>query len=521
VLFTEPTFLFLFLPLLLALYFAPAAARLAAGRARPAAGRTSAVAGRASSAPAIHGQYANWLLLVASVIFYAKGGGTFTWLMLASIAFNYWMAIAVAMRGSRAWLAFAVATNLIVLGIFKYANFFADNVNTLLLALPAQPLVVPRVLLPIGISFFTFHAISYVVDVYRRDATAQKSPVHAALYLLLFPQLIAGPIIRYRDIADQLARRTVTIDDLAYGIRRFVIGLAKKVLIANVVAGPADRIFAMPFAQLSIGHAWLGLVCYTLQIYFDFSGYSDMAIGLGRMFGFRFPENFRWPYIAASVQDFWRRWHISLSTWFRDYLYVPLGGNRVPPARTYRNLVTIFFLCGLWHGASWNFVLWGLWHGVFLVIERVSTRRTARGADGLLMPGGRPSTSRAAAVGGHMYTLGVVMIGWVFFRAETLTNAVGFLTAMAGLSPAAPTPFTVQWYLTPELWLALVTGAIGSTPWVPALAARVQAGVEDGRPTTRARRVSALGTVSLMVLLVASILQMAARTYNPFIYFRF
>ncbi|PYR03509.1 MAG: MBOAT family protein, partial [Acidobacteria bacterium] len=247
--------------------------------------------------------------------------------MLASIAFNYWMAIAVAMRGSRAWLAFAVATNLIVLGIFKYANFFADNVNTLLLALHAQPLVVPRLLLPIGISFFTFHAISYVVDVYRRDATAQKSPVHAALYLLLFPQLIAGPIIRYRDIADQLARRTVTINDLAYGIRRFVIGLAKKVLIANVVAGPADRIFAMPFAQLSIGHAWLGLVCYTLQIYFDFSGYSDMAIGLGRMFGFRFPENFRWPYIAASVQDFWRRWHISLSTWFRDYLYVPLGGN--------------------------------------------------------------------------------------------------------------------------------------------------------------------------------------------------
>jgi alginate O-acetyltransferase complex protein AlgI len=238
-LFTEPTFLFLFLPLLLLLYFAPLSRE--------------------------HGAYGNWLLLVASVIFYAKGGGPFTWLMLASIAFNYWMAIAVDRAREtgrdRAWLAFAIAVNLTVLGIFKYANFFADNVNTLLLALQVQPVVVPRVLLPIGISFFTFHAISYVVDVARRDATAQKSPVHAALYLLLFPQLVAGPIIRYRDIADQLAQRLVTLDDFAYGTQRFIVGLGKKVLIANVVAGPADKIFAMPFTQLSAGHAWLGIVC--------------------------------------------------------------------------------------------------------------------------------------------------------------------------------------------------------------------------------------------------------------------
>ena len=342
-LFTEPTFLFLFLPVLLALYFIT--------RSRE------------------HGAYGNWLLLVASVVFYATGGGSFTWLMLGSIAFNYWMAILVS-RNQR-WLPFAIAVNLTVLGVFKYANFFADNINALLRMAGGQPIAVPRVLLPIGISFFTFHAISYVVDVHRRDATAQKSPVHAALYLLLFPQLIAGPIIRYRDIADQLARRLVTVDDFGYGVRRFIIGLAKKVLVANVVAGPADRIFAMPVAELSAGHAWLGLTCYTLQIYFDFSGYSDMAIGLGRMFGFRFPENFRWPYIADSVQEFWRRWHISLSTWFRDYLYIPLGGNRVSPARRYVNLVTVFFLCGLWHGASWNFVIWGLWHGTFLVIERV------------------------------------------------------------------------------------------------------------------------------------------------------
>jgi len=485
-LFTEPTFLFLFLPVLLGLYFARGTRE--------------------------HAAYGNWLLLAASVIFYAKGGGAFTWLMLGSIAFNYWMAIAVdrahgtPAAGRR--LAFAVTVNLVVLGIFKYANFFADNVNALLQAAHVEPVAVPRVLLPIGISFFTFHAISYVIDVSRRDATAQKSPVHAALYLLLFPQLIAGPIIRYRDIADQLARRVVSIEDFAYGIRRFVIGLAKKVLIANVVAGPADKIFALPAPELSTAHAWLGLVCYTLQIYFDFSGYSDMAIGLGRMFGFRFPENFRWPYVATSVTAFWRRWHISLSTWFRDYLYIPLGGNRVSPARRYRNLVTVFFLCGLWHGASWNFVIWGLWHGSFLVVERVRFSRGDRNAGGAARSG-----VVAWPIWPHVYTLLVVMIGWVFFRAETLPGAVAFLESLAGMTNATPTPYTVAWYLTPELWLALAAGAIGSAPWVPALAARI----DDGR----SRSLPLVNTAVLMALLVLSVMSMAARTYNPFIYFRF
>jgi alginate O-acetyltransferase complex protein AlgI len=493
VLFTEPTFLFLFLPILLACYFI--------GGSRE------------------HASYGNWLLLVASVIFYAKGGGAFTWLMLISIAFNYWMAIAVdRAQGAAAAerrLAFAVAVNLVVLGVFKYANFFADNVNTLLLALSVKPVVVPRVLLPIGISFFTFHAISYVVDVYRRDATAQKSPVHAALYLLLFPQLIAGPIIRYRDLADQLARRIVTLDDFAYGVRRFIIGLSKKVLIANVVAGPADTIFSMPLAELSAAHAWLGIVCYTLQIYFDFSGYSDMAIGLGRMFGFRFPENFRWPYIASSVQAFWRRWHISLSTWFRDYLYIPLGGNRVSAARRYVNLVVVFFLCGLWHGASWNFVIWGLWHGMFLVGERVcSQSRNQLPNDPMTR---LPDTGVLSwPIWPHLYTMIVVMIGWVFFRAETLPGAIAFLKAMAGATAAAPTPYTVGWYLTPELWLALVAGAIGSTPWVPAVAERMAA-----RRPGPAWGASLLASTTLIALLVTSIMHMAARTYNPFIYFRF
>jgi alginate O-acetyltransferase complex protein AlgI len=398
VLFTEPSFLFLFLPVLLALYFLPTLKGSAYGK-RPHAG------------------YANVLLLAASVLFYARGGGAFTWLMLGSIAFNYVMAIAVARDRSRAWLAAAIAVNLGVLAVFKYANFFAENVNALLTAFHVGSFAVPHVLLPIGISFYTFHAISYVVDVYRGDATAQKSPVHAALYLLLFPQLIAGPIIRYREIADQLARRVVRIDDFAEGARRFIVGLGKKVLIANNVATAADGIFALAPSELTAAHAWLGIVCYTLQIYFDFSGYSDMAIGLGRMFGFRFPENFRWPYIADTVQDFWRRWHMSLSSWFRDYLYVPLGGNRASKRRMYFNLVLVFFLCGLWHGASWSFVVWGLYHGTFLVVERLGLAGVVR---------------RFPAPVRHAYLLVVVMIGWVFFRADTLQHAVAYLGAMAG-----------------------------------------------------------------------------------------
>jgi alginate O-acetyltransferase complex protein AlgI len=482
VLFTEPIFLFLFLPVLLGLYFAPLSRE--------------------------HGAYGNGVLLFASILFYVKGGGAFTWLMLGSITFNYWMAIAVDRgRGTpacRRRLVFAVVTNLIVLGVFKYLGFFAENVHALL---PRLPLELPKVVLPIGISFYTFHAISYVVDVYRRDATAQKSPVHAALYLLLFPQLIAGPIIRYRDLADQLARRVVTLDDFATGVRRFVQGLAKKLLIANQMAVPADAIFTMDPSRWSPGHAWLGIVCYTLQIYFDFSGYSDMAIGLGRMFGFRFPENFRHPYVAGTVQDFWRRWHISLSTWFRDYVYVPLGGNRVSPVRTYVNLVIVFFLCGLWHGASWNFVLWGLFHGTFLVIER-------GGVAGRI--------ERLWAPLRHAYLLLVVMVGWVFFRADTLTQAITFLRAMAGRPGALPTPYAPAYYLTPEVLLALAAGVIGSTPIVPALARwRERVAARNAGPSVIGWSLDAAETVALGAVLVASMMQVAARTYNPFIYFRF
>jgi alginate O-acetyltransferase complex protein AlgI len=489
VLFTEPTFLFLFLPVLLALYYAglPSVAR----------------------AQERHGQaWRNWLLLAASVLFYARGAGSFTGLVLTSIAFNYVAALAVnrwrATPAGRWILGGAVAVNLVVLLVFKYADFTIENVNVAMIALGTRPFVLPHLLLPIGISFFTFHAISYVVDVYRRDASAQKRPVEAALYLLVFPQLIAGPIVRYRQIATQLTERVTTAPDFAYGVQRFIVGLGKKMLIANTLAGPADRIFGMPAREITTAHAWLAVVCYTLQIYFDFSGYSDMAIGLGRMFGFQFPENFNYPYIAASVQDFWRRWHMSLSAWFRDFVYIPLGGNRTSTGRLYFNLVLVFFLCGLWHGASWTFVIWGLFHGLFLVIERVGlgTRLQAM-----------PRVLR------HGYLLLVVMIGWVFFRADTFSSAVVMLRAMASLGGNLPTPYTPAWYLTPQVLVALLAGAIGSTPIVPRLG-RWRDRIAAAAPL-QAAACEFAAIAALLVVLVGAIAQSAAGTYNPFIYFRF
>ena len=478
-LFTEPTFLFVFLPVLLALYFL-----LERGFA---------------------GRHRNLLLALASVVFYASGGGAFTWLVLGSIAFNYMAALGIdrarGTAGARRLLRLTVAVNLLSLATFKYAAFLTGNLNVALGAIGAVPVPVPAIVLPIGISFFTFHAISYVVDVYRRDAVAQKGPVEAALYLLLFPQLIAGPIVRYRDIATQLTARVASLDDFATGIRRFVIGLGKKMLVANIVAGPADRLFALPPGELTAAHAWLAAVCYTLQIYFDFSGYSDMAIGLAHLFGFRFKENFNYPYIAQSIQEFWRRWHISLSAWFRDYLYVPLGGNRVSPGRVYLNLVTVFFLCGLWHGASWTFVVWGLYHGAFLVLERL----------GLAAWLGRvPRPIR------HVYALLVVMVGWVFFRAESLESAAGVLRAMAGFGAGLPTPYTVGWYLTPEVALAMAAGVAGSMPIWPALGQRLS---PEGRRL--GPLASALTCAGLAAIFTGCAMLIAAHTYNPFIYFRF
>ena len=474
--FSSPVFLFLFLPVTLAVYF------VLPHRVRNV-----------------------WLLLV-SLVFYAWGEPKFTVIMLVSIAINYLFARAVdAWRGlprARAILAGAIVVNIGLLAVFKYANFFVDNLNVALAAWGVRTLDIPPIALPIGISFFTFHALSYVIDVHRRDAPVQPSVATMGLYIALFPQLVAGPIIRYRDVARQLNERMVTRAGFASGVERFVIGLGKKVLIANTLAGPADMIFSIPGAQLTSGVAWLGAVCYAFQIYFDFSGYSDMAIGLGRMLGFNFRENFNYPYVAQSLTEFWRRWHISLSNWFRDYLYIPLGGNRVAPWRVYVNLVIVFFLCGLWHGASWSFVVWGLFHGGFLVLERM-------GLAGWIARWPRPLR--------HGYTLLVVLVSWVFFRAATLPEAWAVLTAMAGLSPGSGQEHFLTLYLDPEKVLALVAGAIGCTPVLVAVK-RWHARM-SGQPIETP--VALAGVAGLTAVLLASVILLAAGTYNPFIYFRF
>jgi alginate O-acetyltransferase complex protein AlgI len=471
-LFSSPTFLFLFLPVALAL-----------GLALPRALRNSA-------------------LFLASLVFYAWGEPRVALVMLASIAVNWALALWVEARSGRAGLpvAVALAFNLGLLGFFKYWSFLWDNVEALGFARPE--FARGEIELPIGISFFTFQALSYVIDVRRGEGRAQRNPLDFGLYIALFPQLIAGPIVRYRDVAVQLVERTLSIAKFSSGVRRFAVGLAKKMLIANVCAETADKIFALDTATLDAGTAWLGALCYTAQIYFDFSGYSDMAIGLGRMLGFEFLENFDYPYIARSVTEFWRRWHISLSSWFRDYLYIPLGGNRHGPARTYFNLVAVFFLCGLWHGAAWNFVAWGLFHGFFLVAERV-----VRG----------PSRERSSWLTWPT-TFVVVVSGWVLFNASSLEHAQGFLRAMYGLGTGDGRAVHAGLYLDALLLTALAAAALGSTPWLRAVerwrAARTS---EDGL----SRALGLAGVVLPLLLLALSTAMLSAGTFNPFIYFRF
>jgi alginate O-acetyltransferase complex protein AlgI len=483
-LFTEPLFLFIFLPALLGLYFSsPRGAR-------------------------------NFLLLAASLVFYAWGERTYVAILLFSIVLNYLSGLAIGQapakgRRRRLLLVAALAGNLLLLIAFKYAGFLTANLNGLLGLLGLQGLPVPHLRLPIGISFFTFMGMSYLIDIYRRQLEAQRNLNTFALYITLFPHLIAGPIVRYSDIARELRERFVSRPEFAEGIRRFVIGFGKKMIIANAVAFPADSIFNAPVEQLTTPLAWLGVVCYTLQIYFDFSGYSDMAIGLARMFGFHFPENFNYPYIADSITNFWRRWHISLSTWFRDYLFFPLG-VRGPRWRIYLNLLIVFFLCGLWHGASWTFVVWGLFHGAFLVIERL-------GLSAWLQRRPRPLR--------HIYTLLVVMVAWVFFRADSLSHALLYLRTMAGFqATSAGQDYNVAMFLNNEVILALALGVLGSLPLLPLLREWQERIVREARGTVAVFLefgVRLFHMAMLVLVFVASAALSAAGTYNPFIYFRF
>ncbi len=354
----------------------------------------------------------NLVLLLASLLFYAWGEGGYVLIMLLSIALNFVVGRLLdrteGKQARTAVLAGGIGLNLALLGYFKYGNWLVEIVAGLVPGLKAPEILADPIHLPIGISFFSFQALSYIIDVYRHDTQSQRNPLHLGLYIASFPQLIAGPIVRYRQVAEQIRHRLHDFSTFASGVERFIFGLSKKVLIANPLSAMADLIFSQQYAHLPVEIAWLGIICYALQIYFDFSGYSDMAVGLGRMFSFQFPENFNYPYISRSIQEFWRRWHITLSTWFRDYLYIPLGGSRQGAVKTYRNLVVVFLLCGLWHGASWNFVVWGAMHGVFLALERRVLKRVLQSVPRLFC---------------HVYTLLVVLVAWVFFRVERLPDA--------------------------------------------------------------------------------------------------
>ncbi|MDP6977843.1 MAG: MBOAT family protein [Myxococcota bacterium] len=445
----------------------------------------------------------NVFLLLASLFFYAWGEFDHTIVLLASMLANYGFGMGVHLSrsptGRRTWLWLAVVFNLALLGGFKYANFILDNLNVLFAAGGAAPVELAPVHLPIGISFFTFQAMTYVIDVYRGDAPVEHNPLRVGLYIALFPQLIAGPIVRFRAVAIQMRERHASAEDLALGVRRFVVGLGKKVLIADSLAPTADAIFALSADGLSPGVAWLGVVCFGIQVYFDFSGYSDMAIGLGRMFGFHFPENFNAPYTARSLQEFWRRWHMSLSFWFRDYVYVPLVSGRQTAARGLMALFVVFFLCGLWHGANWNFVAWGVVHGAFVALERTPFGTFIHGA-------GRPIA--------RLYTLFVVFVAFVFFRAGDLGHAADYLMAMFGRAGASSAAHSLAFFLETSVVCWLIVGIAFSGSWMGGFRSSL-------RDSAGGLRFAAFRYAALAWVFFASAASLVAGTNTPFVYFRF
>jgi alginate O-acetyltransferase complex protein AlgI len=405
----------------------------------------------------------------------------------------------------------SIILNLSLLFAFKYSNFIVGNINLLFELVSLKPVLLNPVHLPIGISFFTFQAISYVIDVYRGETPAQKNPIKMALYIAMFPQLTAGPIIRYHDINEQISNRTISINDFAKGIERFLFGLGKKVLIADTLAISADKIFAIGGGDLTAGIAWLGILLYSIQIYFDFSGYSDMAIGLGRTFGFRFMENFNYPYISQSMQEFWRRWHISLTSWIRDYVFFPIILKRRNWGKwgaIYASMIT-FTLIGLWHGAKWNFVLWGIFHGLMTVTELIGFNK---------MLNKLWSPVRIA------YVNFVLALSWPLFRAETFSDAFDFISAMFGFAHGKGREFHAGLYLNNEIILAIIFGIIFSAPVYPVVKKHMIIFVADFKALKSGFGYAILNFMKIIVLtciLLASIMSLASGTYNPFIYFRF
>ncbi len=453
------------------------------------------------------GKAKNYWLLACSLLFYAWGEPSFVFVMIGSIVLNYVMALLIAgcrekKRRKKVLLTIDIICNLGLLFVFKYLNFVT---RTLRSWFPRLAPLIPAtsILLPIGISFFTFQALSYVIDVYR-GTPAQRNPAYLGLYISLFPQLIAGPIVRYGTIAEQIEHRKITLDSFSEGIIVFLRGFNKKILLANVLAEVADKAFGT--SDISVGMAWLGALCYMLQIYFDFGGYSDMAIGLGKMLGFQFEKNFDYPYISRTVTEFWRRWHISLGSWFRDYVYFPLGGSRVKSKMLLvRNLFVVWLLTGIWHGAEWTFILWGMLYGVLIVAEKLSgiPKRMAE-------PG-----NRGWKIIYRVFTLLVVLLGWVLFRAESIAQAGVYLRTMFGLNGAGMTDNL----LTVSLWnyrTVLLAGVLCSTPLFAWLKGRLA-----DRSEGMAAGTEAVSWILQLALFLVSVGALLMGAHNPFIYFNF
>lgn len=472
-LFSSLTFLFYFLPLLIVAYYVC-----------PKKGR-------------------NNLLLLSSLLFFAWGGVSYSLILIVSILVNFLFVkrIQKDVKSRKTWLVVGLIFNLGLIAGFKYLDFFIGNINGIAWLLDNNYESIPmlEIVMPLGISFFTFQQMSLLWDVYREPEGHKIKLLESALYISLFPQLIAGPIVRYNDIISQIKQRVETIELFGSGVRRFIIGLFKKIVFANTCGAIADSIMDVDLDLISTPIAWLGIVAYSLQIYFDFSGYSDMAIGLGRMFGFKILENFNLPYISKSIKEFWSRWHISLSTWFRDYVYIPLGGNRRGSKRMYFNLLIVFLLTGFWHGATWSFVLWGVFHGLFLLLEKAGFDKVLAKLPSFLSWG---------------YTIFVVMIGWVFFRIEELPSALNYIGKLLGFGTASNA--SVLSYLDPELLLVLVLALLFSI----GIFERLKTTLEKSR-INRFRVLPISVDIVLLGLFLYSVMYINSGSYNPFIYSRF
>ena len=438
----------------------------------------------------------NLWLLIASLVFYGWGEPKYIAVMAFSILFNYVMGRLIGK--SRPLLVLCIAGNLAILGFFKYTDFVIETVN----AVSGGGFSLLNIALPIGISFYTFQTMSYIIDVYWGKVRPQRDFIAFAAYVTLFPQLIAGPIVRYADVAEMLVGRKTNLEQIAEGVRRFIVGFGKKVLLANQVYVIWNEITLMPVSEISTAAAWLGAVAFTFQIYFDFSGYSDMAIGLGKIFGFDYLENFNYPYISRSITEFWRRWHMSLSSWFKEYVYIPLGGNRKGLARQILNIAVVWALTGLWHGASWNFVAWGMYFGVILILEKLWILKWLE---------------KCPAFVGHLYSLVLIVLGWVIFALTDFGQMREYLQVMFG-GGAAFIDSDFKYLAWSRIWV-LVACTIGSTPLVKLVCGRIAgglAGVRNGEVI-----LGMLETVVLLGILALSIAFLVSGSYNPFLYFRF